>query len=96
MTQKALEFVCNMNLPRSSHSVCYLNNCIYIIGGFTKANQQPLRECEVFRIGSKNCEMIASSNFPSANSSAVAFSDNYIIKFGGVVNRDSGNNLIEM
>lgn len=94
--KNSLDFVCKMNNERSSHSICYLNDSIYLIGGFSKNNGQVSSECEAFRISTQSCEPIASLNAPSANSCAVAYGGNYILKFGGVLNKTDGNNLIEM
>lgn len=83
-----------MNNDRSSHSICYQNGCIYLIGGFSKKNGEVSQECEVFRIETQSCETIAPLNAPSANSCAVAYGDNYVLKIGGVLNKVDGNNLI--
>lgn len=85
-----------MNKGRSSHSICYLNNCIYLIGGFSGGEAEISRECEVLRLSTLSCEPIAPLNAPSANSCAVAFNDNYILNIGGILNRVDTNNLIEM
>jgi hypothetical protein len=61
-----------MNSERSSHAICFLNNCIYLIGGFGK-NGEISRSCEVFNIDSQKCENIAPLNTPSANSCATSF-----------------------
>lgn len=53
-------------------------------------------ECEVFRLSTQSCDKIDSLNAPSANSCAVTFNNNHIIKFGGVLNKVDGNNLMEM
>jgi hypothetical protein len=50
----SLELVCKMNTDRSSHSICYLANCIYLIGGFSK-NGETSHECEVFKISAQSC-----------------------------------------
>ena len=79
---------------RSSHSICYVNNCIYLIGGFSRKSGEVSRECEVFNLDTQSCESIAPLNAPSANSCATAFNDSYIFKFGGVLNKTEGNSLI--
>ena len=85
-----------MNKGRSSHSICYLNNCIYLIGGFSGGEAEISRECEVLRLSTLSCEPIAALNAPSANSCAVAFNNNYILNIGGILNRVDSNNLVEM
>ena len=82
--KNTLDFVCNMLNERSSHAICYMNNCIYLIGGFTKKEGFVMRECEVFYIDKQKCQSIAPLNTPSANSCATAFNDEYIFRFGGV------------
>lgn len=94
--KNSLEFVCKMIHERSSHSICYLNNCIYLIGGFSKKDGDVSRDCEVFRLDTHSCEAIAPLNAPSANSCATPYHDSYIFKFGGVLNKNEGNSLIEM
>ena len=43
--KNSLEFVCKMISDRSSHSICYLNRCIYLIGGFSQKEGDVSREC---------------------------------------------------
>lgn len=81
---------------RSSHSICYLNRCIYLIGGFSQKDADISRECEVFRLDTQSCEAIAPLNAPSANSCAASFNNEYVFKFGGILNKTEANNLIEM
>jgi hypothetical protein len=76
-----------MTIERSSHCVCYANNCIYIIGGFSQADGDVTRECEVFNLQTGKCSRIAPLNTPSANSCAASFNDDLIFKFGGIYNR---------
>ena len=81
---------------RSSHSVCYLDNKIYILGGFSGPDGEVSRDCEVFDLKSMNCSRIAPLNTPSANSTATSFAGQFLFKFGGIFNRNEGNSLIEM
>ena len=85
-----------MITERSSHSVCYLGQKIYIIGGFVGAEGEVTRECEVYDVKTNKCSRIAPLNTPSANSCATSFRDQYVFKFGGILNKTEGNSLIEM
>lgn len=81
---------------RSSHSICYLDNKIYLIGGFSGLEGDVTRECEVFNLQTMTCTRIAPLNTPSANSAAASFAGQFIFKFGGILNKNEGNSLIEM
>lgn len=87
-----------MAVERSSHSICFANNSIFIIGGFSQAEGEVTRECEVFSLQTRQCTRIAPLNTPSANSCAAAFGDDYIFKFGGIYNKSVNENskIIEM
>jgi hypothetical protein len=87
-----------MTVERSSHSVCFAANSIFIIGGFSQAEGEVTRECEVFNLQTRQCSRIAPLNTPSANSCAAAFNDELIFKFGGIYNRSVNENskIIEM
>lgn len=82
-----------MNSERSSHSLCYMDGQIYIIGGFSGAGDV-IRDCEVLNLQNMKCSKIASLNTPSANSCAAAFNNQYIFKFGGIFNKEESNSLI--
>ena len=67
---------------RSSHAICYLNNSIYLIGGFDH-NGNNSRLCERLDLDTMSCAEIAPLNIPSANSCAVQFNNEYILRIGG-------------
>lgn len=94
--RNSLDFVANMIQERSSHSICYLDNKIYLIGGFSGLEGDVTRECEVFNLQTMTCTRIAPLNTPSANSAAASFAGQFIFKFGGILNKNEGNSLIEM
>lgn len=75
-----------MILARSSHSICYLDNSIFLLGGFS-AEGEVTRECEAFSLQTLSSRRIAPLNTPSANSCAAPFNDQYIFKFGGIFNK---------
>ena len=94
--RKSLDEVCKMTLERSSHSICYLDNRIYLIGGFSGADGEVTRECEVLDVQGLQCSRMAPLNTPSANSAATAFGGQFLFKFGGILNKSEDNSLIEM
>jgi hypothetical protein len=73
---------------RSSHSICHLDNKIYLIGGFSGPEGDVTRECEVLDLQTMICTRIAPLNTPSANSAAAAFGGQFIFKFGGILNKN--------
>ena len=85
-----------MLTERSSHSVCFQDRKIFIIGGFAGAEGLVTRDCEVFDTQTGKCSKIAPLNTPSANSCATSFGKQYLFKFGGILNETEGNSLIEM
>jgi hypothetical protein len=68
---------------------------IYIIGGF-KTGNEACKDCEIYNPTTKKSKVIGSLCYPAANSSATAFNDKYIFKFGGVHNKIEPSNHIEM
>jgi hypothetical protein len=85
-----------MQLERSSHSIAYLEGKIYLIGGFSGPDGEVTRDCEALDLQTLTCSRIAPLNTPSANSAATAFAGQFIFKFGGILNKNEGNSLIEM
>lgn len=73
----------NLIFPRSSHSVCFIGNMIYIVGGFGN-KQTMLGECEKFNVLTQKSQQIASLNYPAASLCICSFYQNYIFKFGGM------------
>lgn len=90
-----LEHEAILQVPRSSHSICYMHGHIYLIGGFKEGNQA-CRDCQTFNVSTKVTKSIEPLCFPSANGSATGFNNKYIFKFGGVHNRVEPSNHIEM
>jgi hypothetical protein len=83
-----------MTMERSSHSICYVDGKIYLIGGFSGPDGDVTRECEIFDPQTRSCHKISPLNTPSANSAATAFAGQFIFKFGGILNKNEGNSLI--
>jgi hypothetical protein len=44
-----------MKYERSSHSICYSNGLIYVIGGFSNVENDVTRSCEVFNPKTRKC-----------------------------------------
>lgn len=89
-----LKQVGNMVHPRSSHSVCFHKDLIYVVGGFL--NQQEFTvSCEIFDVKREKSSQIANLNIPSGVSGLCTFSDQYIFKFGGLTEGLNLNNTIE-
>ena len=91
---KDLKTVGNMVNPRSSHSVCYINDCIYIVGGFLN-KQDFTTNCEIFDINKEKAYAIAGLNLACAVPGICPFNDRFIFKFGGLTEGLVLNNTIE-
>ena len=91
--EKTLELLGNMNHPRSSHSICYCNGCIYIVCGITN-NQIFLEKCERFNIAKKEVEEICPVNYPVACGCVCAFFQEYLFKFGGISYNQEGESVL--
>ena len=91
---KSLKNMGNMINPRSSHSICYANDCIYVIGGFL-TKQDFTTNCEVFDIKKDKSYGIASLNIPCAVPGVCSFNDRFLFKFGGLTEGLVLNNTIE-
>ena len=89
-----LKTIGHMQSPRSSHSVCYHKELIYIVGGFLN-RQEFTTNCEVFDIKQEKSSSIASLNISSGVSGLCVFNDKYLFKFGGLTEGLLLNNTIE-
>lgn len=54
-----IENLPDMNDSRSAHSIVYLNDYAYVIGGFIKEQTKCLSSCEKFSLKSKKWEKIS-------------------------------------
>ena len=91
---KELKTIGNMLNPRSSHSICYHRDIIYIIGGFLN-RQEFTTTCETFDLKREKSNSIANLNISSGVPGVCSFNDRYIFKFGGITEGLILNNNIE-
>lgn len=95
--RNSLEFVNDMITPRSSHAVCYMNGNIFIVGGFKQsASSTTIKQCEVFNIANRTCRPIGSLLNSCANCSISAFNNEYVFKFGGIVDNGDPSKYMEV
>ena len=71
-------------IARSSHSILYHKDLIYITGGMTDS-EEVLKKCEVFNPKTAEVSFIPSCKYPTSNSCLCAIGDNQIVKLGGVL-----------
>jgi hypothetical protein len=81
-----------MNYPRSSHGVAYLQNRIYVVGGFEHKHVMTKR-CERFNLKTRKWEIIAPLNYAATSLSLCTFDNKYLFKFGGI-GEGYDNNLL--
>jgi len=72
-----------MIFARSSHGIAYLNNKIYVVGGYEDKHIMTNR-CERFNLGTMKWERVGSMNHPAASISLCSFNGRYLYKFGGI------------
>ncbi|KRX03635.1 hypothetical protein PPERSA_04187 [Pseudocohnilembus persalinus] len=95
---KQLTMLQSMQHGRSSHSIQYHQGYIYVVGGFLD-NQIITGLCEKYNIDSGMWEEMAELNSPVINSTICVFQDKYLVKFGGLENKQGTiepNNIIEI
>jgi hypothetical protein len=68
---------------RSSHSVCFNNKYIYVLGGYL-SDQAPTNRCERYDITNGRIEEIRPMNYEACSFACCSFAGRYIYKFGGV------------
>ncbi|CAD8060516.1 unnamed protein product [Paramecium sonneborni] len=77
-----IQQVAQLNYPRSSHSMVYCNQSIYIVGGFQDQRKMCLN-LERYNIKSQKMEPCASCLKPANAPACCSFNNRYIYKFGG-------------
>ncbi|CAD8048949.1 unnamed protein product [Paramecium primaurelia] len=77
--------------PRSSHSMVYCNQAIYILCGYQEHRKMSL-SLEKYNLITQKMELCASFNKPANSPACCAFNDRYIYKFGG--NDENGQILL--
>ncbi|CAD8143838.1 unnamed protein product [Paramecium octaurelia] len=80
-----------LTLPRSSHSMVYCNQAIYILCGFDE-HSNITSSMEKYNINTQKMEQCAPCNKPANQPACCTFNDRYIYKFGG--NDDNGQILL--
>jgi len=68
---------------RSSHGIAYLNNKIYVVGGYGDKHIMT-NKCERFNLSTLKWERVGSMNHPAASLALCSFNDRYLYKFGGI------------
>lgn len=92
--EQNLVMVAEMSVPRSSHGICYCNNAIYVVGGFTD-NQKMTNTCERYNILTKKCELLTGMNNSASSICCCSFNNKFIFKFGGIGENRLLSNIIE-
>ena len=81
---KCLDSLTPMNFPRHSHGICFIQNSIYVAGGFgNEENNSLLNQCERFDFRLGKWIVVADLNRKSSGCCLVPFSKRSIFKFGG-------------
>ncbi len=93
-TECALIPIAPMKLARSGHCMVYLQNFIYVIGGFSEQNDFTTR-CERLNLADYSWSEIASLNHKCHNACVTAFDDKFLFKFGGKLGEDKINKYVE-
>ena len=73
----------NMNYPRHSHSICWADGSIYVVGGAVSDQDEYLNKCEKFDVETSRWTIIADCKYGSVGSVLANFRDLFIFKFGG-------------
>jgi hypothetical protein len=82
-TNNALVLVNKLKYGRSSHSVCFNNRYVYILGGYL-SGQVLTDRCERYDIVNNKVEEIRPMNNAACSFACCSFAGRYIYKFGGV------------
>ncbi|CAD8146974.1 unnamed protein product [Paramecium pentaurelia] len=80
-----------LTYPRSSHSMVYCNQAIYILCGYQEHRKMSL-SLEKYNLNTQKMELCAPFNKPANSPACCAFNDRYIYKFGG--NDENGQILL--
>lgn len=87
-----------MKFARSSHALAYLNEKIYIIGGYTtNADKKSslTKSVEEFEPKTKRVRQVASLNQGVVSAAATGFNGKYVFKFGGMTEQRQMSAVIE-
>jgi len=86
--------VSQMNFPHADHSICTIQNCIYVIGTFV--GNQVYGYCEVYDTQKDKWKLIAEMRVPRTGVSLCTFKNNFIFAFGGRVDQKRIVDTIEV
>ncbi len=79
----SLQLVNKLKYGRSSHSICFNNRYIYVLGGYLN-NQNLTNRCERYDIVNNRVEELRPMHYQSCSFACCSFAGRYIYKFGGV------------
>ena len=79
----SLQLVNKLKYGRSSHSICFNNRYIYVLGGYLN-NQNLTNRCERYDIVNNRVEELRPMHHQSCSFACCSFAGRYIYKFGGV------------
>lgn len=87
--------LCNkLKYGRSSHSICFNNKYIYVLGGFL-SDQHATNRCERYDIVNNKVEEIRPMHTMCCSFACCSFAGRYIYKFGGFgENNDIIHNIV--
>ena len=80
---RGLTLMNKLRFGRSSHSVCFNNRYVYVLGGYLDG-QNLTNRCERYDIVSNKVEEIRPMNYAACSFACCSFGGRYIYKFGGV------------
>lgn len=77
--------LCNkLKYGRSSHSICFNNKYIYVLGGYLNSQSPATNRCERYDITNNRVEEIRPMRYETSGFACCSFAGRYIYKFGGI------------
>lgn len=84
-----------MHFARAHLGVTFCSNALYAVGGSSDNEISALDTCEKYDLNKGKWEIIASLKSKSSGCCLSTFSDSFIFKFGGTIDRNTLSNTIE-
>mmetsp|Transcript_30811 Transcript_30811/g.30325 ORF Transcript_30811/g.30325 Transcript_30811/m.30325 type:complete len:100 (-) Transcript_30811:456-755(-) len=85
-----------MQVPRHSHGLCFLDNEVYILGGVTP-KEYATAKCERFNVVSRTWQNLPGCKFNRISPKLCAsFNSKLIYVFGGVPENSDANTKVEV
>jgi len=84
-----------MHFARAHLGVIFCANAIYAVGGSSDNEISALDTCEKYDLDKEKWEVIASLKSKSSGCCLSTFSDSFIFKFGGIIDKKTLSNTIE-